>query len=736
MALVYLATLFGQVSAQERFRTSFESAQALFQRGEDDRARIEFTKLLGETYQARAVLLQKEGLWSRVKDDLEAAAALQPASHQTLYNLAYVYFRLKDYPRTIQILEPLVQAKAETPQVLGLLGRAYLSLGKHDEAQHALANALRLAPDDVLTAYTLALVALRKKDREGADRIFSDLAERQRSSARFHLVVGQAYLDTGYYSDAQQELRQALERDPDTRFARYLLALALLRDRETAAFKDAQDLLAKERNLFPDEFGAIYLSGLLSEVERQWEPAAEALRRAARLSPEDPDVQFHLGNTELRLGRPQGAVSALRQALALSEKGIPSRFQVYRAHYLLSQAYRALGDLKVSAEEAELARRLSSDMAQQERERGMASGLRMVLEGLSAASQEVTWLELDQPAQLNSEEQALLAAYGQILANASNFLGLIAVRQHNFSDAAQYFARVRDLQPDFFDIDHNLGLALFQAEQYPQALEVLERVASEKPSDITAKKYLGLAFCQQKEYARCAKELEEVRTSRPDDPQVLLALGTAFARTNRPDAAQRVFADLLKYHPDSAPLHVLWGQAYADQNAPKEAVRELQRALELDPQVASAHFYLGMMHLKKGELKEAEQEFRGELATHPHDARARYHLAFVLLIQQEFEEGIPLLRQVIRDIPSYSEAYYSLGKALLQQGQVQEAIENLETSVRLSPDKAYSHYQLARAYQRAGRKEEAQREFQAAQHLKDQERGSAPGRGTEGAQPE
>ena len=730
VVLVLLAGLSGLILAQARLQDSYEAAQALFQRGEDDKARTEFAKLLVETYQAHATLLQKRGLWLPVKGDLEAALALQPNSDQLRYNLGYVYFRLKDYPHTIQILEPLKQAKAETPQVLGLRGRAYLSLGKLDEAQKALAAALEEAPDDVLTAYTLALVTLKKQGREGAAETFARLTKQQGTSAGFHMIVGQAYLDGGYYSDAEQEIRQALQLKPNTRFARYFLALALLREREGAALEEAHNLLAKERKLFPKEFAATYLSGLLSELERQWGPAAEAFRLAAKLSPEEPDVFFHLGNTELKLGRAQEAVKALRQALALSASGNQTRFQPQRAHYLLSQAYRALGDLKTSAEEAELAGRMSTDMAQQERERGMASGLRTLLENLSEAGQSINWLELDRPAQLTSQEQALLAVYGQILANTNNCMGLIAVRQQKFSEAAQYFARVRDLQPDFLDIDHNLGIALFQAEQYPQALQALERAVAQKPADLIAKKYLGLAHCQEKEYIRCAKELEAVRTSHPDDAQVLLALGTALARTNRPNAAQRAFADLLKYHPDSAPLHVLWGQAYADQNQPKEAVRELERALELDPKVASAHFYLGMLHLKKGELEEAEQEFRGELTSHPGDVRAQYHLAFVLLAEQQAEEAIPLLHEIIRENPNYAEAHYSLGKVFLQQGKVAEAIDHLEISVRLSPDKDYFHYQLARAYQRAGRKEEAQREFQAAQNYKDQQRTSTQqGRG-------
>jgi hypothetical protein len=95
-----------------------------------------------------------------------------------------------------------------------------------------------------------------------------------------------------------------------------------------------------------------------------------------------------------------------------------------------------LGDLKSSAQESESARRLSAEMAQQERERGMASGVRVVLEGLPEAGQSVNWLELHRPVQLTSEEQERLAVYGQILANGNNYLGLIAVRQEKFSEAA------------------------------------------------------------------------------------------------------------------------------------------------------------------------------------------------------------------------------------------------------------------------------------------------------------
>ncbi|PYT32216.1 MAG: hypothetical protein DMG57_02400 [Acidobacteria bacterium] len=700
-----------RVDAQEKLQQAYQAAQQLFLKGDDTQARAAFSALLAETFRERAAIYRSGGSWLRVRDDLQSALDLEPLQAETRFELAYALFRLESWPQAAQQLEPLVREKPNEARFHGLLGRAYLSMGKPAAARQQLAAALRLEPDNVLTAYTLALAALSEKDRIAAARVFSDLEKRQNSPSRFHVLVGRAYLDAGFQQEAQQELTECLKQDPKARFARYLLALSYVRELEEGGITAAKKELAHEVELFPEEFAAHYLLGLLVEHERRWDDAARQFEQSTQLALTEPDPWFHLGAVYLKLGRACDAAHALERSLKLAPEGSPARYRLNRSHYLLSQAYKALGDTKAAAREAQAAREASVASTGQDRR---------LLEELSTASVPeitVSWQDVTKTVPLTPSEKELLSVFADVLLNTRNYLGLIAGRQHRFADAAKDFASVRSTQPNFPHADFNLGLALFQQGEYAQALEPLERAAGKMaPAALT--KILGLVYFQNKQYEKAVTQLEQARKSHSDDPQVLMALGTSLVRLGRKEEARRSFEDLLKSQPDTAPLHILWGEAYAEQSQPRQAEQEFQRALELDPQASSAHFDLGKLYLKKGQMDQAGLEFRAELQSHPGDTRSQYHLAFVLLSQQRTAEAIPLLRQVIASKPDYAEARYSLGKALLQRGETAAAIEQLEASVKLDASKSYSHYQLGRAYIQAGRREEAQREFALSQKTK------------------
>ena len=698
--------------AQEKLKQAYESAQQFFLRGDDAQARAAFSAVLAETYRERAAIYHREGSWFRVRDDLLAALDLEPQPAGTRFELAYALFRTANWPQAAQQLELLVQEKPGEARLHGLLGRTYLSMGKATAARQQLAVALELEPDDVITAYTLALAALAEKDRAAAARVFSDLEKRQTSASRFHVLAGRAYLDAGYHKEAQHELVECLKQDPKARFAHYLLALSYLREQEEGGIAAAKKYLARELELFPDEFAAHYLSGLLMEHERRWEDAARRFERATQLAVTEPDPWFHLGAVYLKLGRAREAAQALERSIELAPAESVARPRLNRSHYLLSLAYKRLGNTKAAARELQAVRKASMASTEQDRR---------LFEELGTASVpelSVNWRDTDNPVALAPSEKELLPIFADVLANARNYLGLIAGRQNRFADAAKEFALVRSMQPDFPQADFNLGLALFQQGDYARAIEPLEHAAARKPAPAGLPKILGLAYFQNKQYEKAVALLEQARVSRSDDPQVLMTLGAALVRLGRKEEASRTFEDLLKSQPDTAPLHTLLGEAYAEQSQPQKAEQEFRRALELDSKAASAHFDLGMLYLKRWQMDQAAQEFRAELQSHPDDVKSQYHLAFALLSQQKTADAIPLLRHVIEAQPDYAEARYSLGKALLQQGETSAAIEQLEASVKIDASKSYSHYQLGRAYMQAGRREAAQREFDLSQKVK------------------
>jgi tetratricopeptide (TPR) repeat protein len=720
--LVFFLIAPSRTLAQGRLKLSYEQAQQLFEQGKNAQATVAFRALLVQTYQDRGGLYQQEGQWKEASADLQAALDLNPSLDKLRYDLAYTEFRTQHYQEAASLLKQLPTESLGTPRVHALLGKVYLSLGKLDLARRELQSAMRLNPQDHLTAYTLALADLTSKDQAGADQIFSYLEKSLGASPRFRVVVARAYSDTGYQQAARRELSRALTIDPKTRYAHYLMAIALLREKGTGGVEEAKHELLRETRLFPDEFEARYLFGVLLVFQRRWDDAGHALQKAVLLEPNQPETYYYLGEVYFGQKQLRQAADALRKGLLLAKSRDDTRFPFNRAHLLLSRVHRALGENEASLKEA---REAESSFRAGPRKAGTVSGadarLRESLAGLASPSSTVTWKDPSPPVPLTAQQKHLLGIYGEVLVSAHNYLARIAVGEGNFKEAARQFAAVRSLQPNYPEVDFRLGLALFKGQEFSQAVKPLEDAIARNPADSVSAKYLGLTYFELGQYDNAVKQLERAQKSSPGDPEVLLALGGAFARTHREKQAQQVMAELLKSDPNSAGLHILLGRAYAAQGQTPQAEQEFRRALEINPQTPSAHLYLGILKMQDGKMEEAGKEFKAELQFNPNSVEARYDLAFALLKQQKTAEAIQMLRLVIQKKPAYSEAHYSLGKALLQQGEIQEAISELKEAVQLDPKKAYSHYQLGRAYMMVGKRQEARQQFELTRNLKDQE---------------
>ncbi len=723
MGLLLLAgsvlSRFSTFAGESDLEQLYLSAERAFRSQELDRASGLFSQVLVQSYLLRGRLRQGEGRYAEAVEDLEAARKLEPENRAVRAELGTAYFAGQRYEPAVKELESLPAKERERAGVLTTLGQAYFSLGRLHDAQGCFARALALKPSERLPAYFLGVALLSEKDRPGAARVFAQLKREAGESAQFRLLVGRAYLDTGYHREAEAELRRALELDPKIHYAHHLLGVSALQEDESGRINEAQREFEAEVAGHRSEFSPLFMLGVILEMKRDWARAKSYLLEARELEPHDADVFFHLGHVELEAGQAAPAASDLERSMALTKTASHSHFQVGRAHFLLSRAYRELGDPQKSASEAEAARRLSEERVEWEKEKlAELMSLKSSVEKVSDREPRATWEELRPPGPPDTNSAALEKMYTQVLANSYNRLGLIAAQAGRFEEAVDNFGEVVALQADFPRGDFNFGLAAFRAERLPQAIAAFERAVARDPSDAAARELLGRAQFEHGDFAAALPNLQEARAAHLDDPGLLLALGACLARAHRTQEAEQVFAQLLKAHSNLPELHVFLGQGAYAQGQDSAAEKELRNALSLDPHAPQAHFYLGIIALDRGDLPSAEREFASEIRSHPEDQKARYHLAFVLLEEQKREAAFRLLEGILKSVPGYAEAHYSLGKALIEADQLERGITELETAVRLDPDKAYSHYQLGRAYLRAGKTKQGEQELVRAQELK------------------
>ncbi len=99
--------------------------------------------------------------------DYEAAAAefresvkLQPNSIYFQTQLAFCYSRLEQYPRVIELLEPIHKVRQRDPLIANALAKAYAGVERIDDARKLLIEILYVYPND--RSLRSALVKLGK----------------------------------------------------------------------------------------------------------------------------------------------------------------------------------------------------------------------------------------------------------------------------------------------------------------------------------------------------------------------------------------------------------------------------------------------------------------------------------------------------------------------------------------------------------------------------------------------
>jgi superkiller protein 3 len=583
------------------------------------------------------------------------------------------------------------QKNPEHARTRVLLGKIDFLKGNYQASADELQAALALATDfDV--AYSLALADLELKKIALATVLFDEMKNSLPESAQLHMLIGRAFLATGYPQLATNEFEHAIALDSKYPQVHFYLGLASFFSAQAPDVSSgesqlelakAESSLLEATRLQPQDSPAFYYLGRCYASEQQWAKAADAYRSVIKLTP---------------------AAQQMDAAMAGAYEG-------------LAEALRKLG--KNAEAEVESAK------AQQLRATLQKDGATIGASDTTKANGDSNRLELQsmmlRPGDSDQYDPKPEAAYTKsvslMLGQAYHNLGVIDARASRYAQAAEEFSQAAKWEPSIPNLDRNWGLAAFRAEKYDEAIAPLERELRRTPNDVSIREMLGLCYYMGDNFAKSAATLVPVLDQLPDNAGLLYAAGVSLVRSGDANNGASVFSRMLEKDQNVPAVHMMLGQAYAQgQNYP-DAVAEFTRALELDPRTAEAHYGSGMVALKQGKLDTSADEFQQELAVNPGYVPAEYQLGYVRLEMHQADAAIPLLQDVVGRQPNHSDAHYELGKALLEQGKVKEAIQDLETSIHLHPTD-YAYYQLSVAYRRDGRASDAEQAVAMYQKLR------------------
>jgi len=669
----------------------FDSAQTFQLAGDFDGAAKEYRRAIAIGLDHLGNLRAARHDYPGAEQLLQQALAADPDNPDPAVDLAIAELYSGDMPKAETDTKAVLQKNPDHNRARVLLGKLLFLQGNYQAAADELQAALALATDfDV--AYSLALADLELKKSSLATVLFDEMRNSLPESAQLHILIGRAFLATGYPQLATKEFEHAITLDSKYPQVQFYLGLASL---FSAQAPDVQH----------------------SESQLELAKAETSLQETIRLQPQDSRAFFYLGRCYASEEQWAKAADAYRSVIKLTPAAQQMDAAMAGAYEGLAEALHKLGKNAEADEEAAEAQRLRTTLQKD----GASTRVSDNGKANSDSNQQELQSMMLRPGDAERYDVKAEAAYTKsvsvLLGQAYHNLGVIDARASRYAQATEEFSQAAKWEPSIAGLDRNWGLAAFRAEKYDQATGPLERELRRTPNDLSIREMLGLCYYMGDHFAESAETLRPVLDQLPDNAGLLYAAGVSLVRSGDAKNGARVFSRMLEKDQNVPAVHLMLGQAYAQEQNYPEARAEFARALQLDPHTAEAHYGSGMIALKQGTLDASADEFQQELSVNPGYIPAEYQLGYVRLQMHQADAAIPLLRDVVSRQPDHSDAHYELGKALLEQGKVKDAIQDLETSIHLHPTD-YAYYQLSVAYRRDGRADDAEQAVLMYQKLR------------------
>ena len=542
--------------------------------------------------------------------------------------------------------------------------------------------------DKAIKYLSLAIPRLERRGGEAEGKAF------------LYTALAEAYLKTGYYSEAYINFRKALKFQPDsTRAVLGMAKIYLHRGELRTAVFSANQVLARR----PGSAPAYYILGRVAEQEGRPGAAAKSYRRLLEAAPDWWEIRVALARIYYwQLHQPERAKEELSKAIRSSPTAA-------RPHAVLAEVYLQDQDWDDARREAEAALRLSP-----------RNYLGLVVRG-QLYLEENDFLKAEQyfRRSLQVKPDGPRADYG---------LGLILISREEYAPAEQLFRRVTRRLPHFASAYYNLGLVLRSLSRREEAVTQLRRAVEEDPAFIPAQLALGSIYYESGEKERALTYFQNARALDPSAWKPDYFLGRGYYELGKPRAALPFLLRARDNQEDNPAIRGQLAMVYQRLGRREDARNSYRRALSLDPRYLPALLNLAVLEDQLRQDGTAGQLYRRALILRPGEISWGYegekgefiqnlvgglddylssgisYLSLYELIktvygdESAFRGLIPFLQTQMKNHPLEPQYAHLLGLSYLELGKEKQAEKYFLQVLQVDSDFAAAHYSLGQLY--------------------------------------
>lgn len=641
---ILISLLVGCSSKEEKEAKYFDRAQALYDKGEFIKARLELRNLLQinrenpQAYYLQALMHEQNANWTKMSGSLHAAIEFDPEFIPAKVKLATLQFRFGPAAdsQTELTVQSILDLDPQNADAIAILAQLLYRQGNRDRAMeevrraisihpgHSQAIALlsREEPDEALAAieqglsidpknYELRIIKIRiMKQQEDIDGVITQykalLSDDKENPRYFNSLLG--YLaKQGRTEESTQMLEDAIASSPkDTNFKVWLVSYFRYTGQVEPAIKTAETFIASD----PAEPLLRFALADAYQQSHQFPKARQVLNDIIAMGPKDPDslkARNQLARLELQLENEPEAEKLLNEIFEIDRENTGA---------LITGAQIALqrGD----TESAILKSRTAINHDPKSQPAFLTLGV-----ALEASGSEDLALDNYQSA-LKLDPRKIEVAFK---------ITQLLLKRGDTAEANQLLEQYLTVESTAKTVGPILVASYTEQQEWDKAMEVASKLESQQDNNSLGIYLRGGTQYAQGNYADSIVSFESLITKEPNSSDALSALLKARVAQDGTEATIDYLKKFMADHPEQKHAHVFLGGLYLQQGNPDLAISAYREAIELEPGNTRAQVSLAQAYLQSGAPEAALESFDAALAASPNNTE-------LLLLKAGLLEGL------------------------------------------------------------------------------------------------
>jgi cellulose synthase operon protein C len=666
LALVGALTLAGCSSPEQKVESFNKRGQALLEKGDLVKARLEFQNAL-QINPSAVPALNGLALVAERSQDWQAAyvmwlkvAELDPNHVDAQVHLGKLQLASGQLDLALATSDKTLKLKPDSADVLGLRAAVMLKLNDAPASINLANQALAKDPRHLDSLVVLASERLQAGDGDGAvGYLDKALAANERNVSLYILKV-QALEKIGRVDKADQVLQKLVSLFPENPDYRYMLASFYVKHRQLDKAE------AEYRAMVNSQSKAVQPVLTLVrflDVTKGHDAAAVELEKFATANPGAHDLKLNLAEIRLRQKNEPAAIALWKEVIAdAGDK--PSGV---RARGALASYYLARND-KPTAKP--LIEEMLKQDARDEQALLLRAGIAVNEQRLDDAVNDLRTILRDTPesprAQLllgrTHEMQGLRDLASQHYANAAQTGKFAPAFAIPYADYLMRTGRARAvegvLRETLKTSPGNVPALRLLAQSYLQtgniagAQAVADEVAKTATGAAAANQIHGAVQAAKRDYVGSIESFKRAYELAPTDTNAMVNLVRSYVLANKSKEALSFLRAVLDASPRNEAARILQGQLLGYTGNAAGARESLQTAIDQNPSNAVAYQSLLSVHLAAKNVDEASRVVERGLKAIPTDFGLKLSRASILERQGKPEDAIAVYEALLAERPN------------------------------------------------------------------------------------